>query len=72
MKTLHEIIGLVEEPKKFRVTRKFIGGVLDGYEFTEDTSLDFYYEGMRVDNPIGGSPYVIMKVEKLQEATTLA
>ena len=57
--------------KKYRVTRKFTSGTLEGIEHTEDTDVK-WEEGQAVKNPIGGSPYIITKVEKIQDIANVA
>ena len=46
--------------KYYLVTRKFVGGILDGLTFTERTTVKMEV-GFRVEKPIGGSPYVIVE-----------
>jgi len=49
----------MKSSKRYLVTRKFIGGILDGLTHTEVTSVQFDV-GFRCENPVGGSPYVIV------------
>jgi hypothetical protein len=53
-----------EKQNPYEVTRKFTGGTLKGLEHTGRTSAP-YKVGQRVRKPIGGSPYVITKVRKV-------
>lgn len=46
----------------FKVTKLFIGGILEGLTHTEITSVAWIV-GQEVTNPIGGSPYRIIAVE---------
>lgn len=48
----------------YRVTRLFIGGNLVGLTYTEDTDIKFEV-GFVCKRPIAGSPYRIIKVEKI-------
>ncbi len=47
----------------YSVTRRFIGGTLEGLEHTEETTVKFEV-GFRCENPIGGSPYEIVSVQE--------
>ncbi len=49
---------------RFKVTRLFIGGNLEGLTYTGEQ--DFRSEvGFECHNPIGGSPYRIISVERV-------
>ena len=49
--------------QKFKVTRKFTGGLLKGQTFTEISTVDFPV-GFECNKPIGnGSPYIITECE---------
>ncbi len=48
----------------YKVTRKFIGGTLEGLEHTETTTVKFAI-GFVCENPIGGSPYKVVAVEPI-------
>lgn len=51
--------------KKYRVTREFTGGNLEGLTHIETTSVKFAV-GLVVDRPAGGgSPYKIVSVEEV-------
>lgn len=49
----------------WNVTREFTGGLLKGQTHTEQTTVEFTV-GFRCDRPVGGSPYVITKVEPVK------
>lgn len=49
------------QAKKFTVVKKFVGGILDGIEYPEQTDVEFVV-GWKCEKPIGGSPYVIVAV----------
>ena len=48
----------------FRVTKRFFSGLLAGLTITETTAVEFAV-GFRCENPIGGSGYEIMAVERI-------
>jgi hypothetical protein len=48
----------------FLLTKLFTAGILQGLTYTSLTCVPFF-AGQRVDKPIGGSPYVILIVERL-------
>ncbi len=50
--------------KTFRVTRKFLNGILAGLTHTEETTVEFKV-GFRCMRPIGGSAYEIISVEEI-------
>lgn len=54
----------IPEQPQYRVTRRFTGGNLEGLEYT---AIQGYAPavGFRCDNPIGGSPYEIIAVERV-------
>ena len=52
--------------KRYRITRRFIGGILNGMTYTENTSV-FMPVGFTCLNPVGGSPYQIVAVEPLPQ-----
>ena len=54
----------MQTPAKYRITRLFIGGLLDGLTHTELTSVEFSV-GFECHKPIGGSPYRIISVERV-------
>jgi hypothetical protein len=56
--------GTGEQLPQYEVTREFIGGALKGLTHTEITTVGFK-EGQVVDAPIGGSPYRIISVKRL-------
>ena len=47
----------------YLVTRRFIGGLLEGLSYTEKTSVEFKV-GFVCLNPVGGSPYVIVSIKE--------
>ena len=49
---------------RYRITKLFTGGFSKGLTYEEETNVEFK-EGQKVDHPIGGSPYKIIKVVKL-------
>jgi len=49
---------------KYKVTRQFIGGILNGLTHTEITGAKFEI-GFVCWEPIGGSPYRIIAVEQI-------
>lgn len=50
--------------KKYQITKKFIGGLLEGLTHTETTTVNFNI-GFICNNPIGGSPYEIISVKEI-------
>ncbi len=48
----------------YRVTRKFIGGILNGLTFTDTTSVK-YEVGYICLSPFGGSAYEITHCEEI-------
>lgn len=58
MKTMDEKHQATDTIMRYMVTRRFTGGILDGLTHTGETRHAAKI-GMRVDKPVGGSPYVI-------------
>ena len=50
---------------KYQITKKFIGGVLEGLTITEQTSV-LWKVGTRVEKPVAGSPYIIIEVKEIK------
>jgi hypothetical protein len=50
------------DPGKFQVTKKFLGGLLDGFQKSEITSVEMKV-GLVVLNPVAGSPYKVVSCE---------
>ena len=50
--------------EQYKVTRLFVGGILEGLEYTEVTAIE-YTLGWVCNKPIGGSPYKIIRIEKV-------
>ena len=50
---------------KFKVTREFTGGILNGQTFTEISGIQFEV-GFNCSNPVGnGSPYIITACDRV-------
>jgi hypothetical protein len=48
--------------KEYLVTKKFLGGLLDGFQKSEITSVEMKV-GLVVMNPVAGSPYKVVSCE---------
>lgn len=49
---------------KFKITKRFLGGILKGITIEEYTNVKFE-PGFVCEKPVGGSPYKIIAVETL-------
>ena len=47
----------------YRVTRKFIGGLLEGIVYTEITNVKYEVGFVCLNPSLGTSPYIILGVE---------
>lgn len=50
--------------KKYRITRLFLSGILEGLTYTGITSV-YMPLGWICEKPIGGDPYKIIAVEEI-------
>ena len=48
----------------YKVTKQFIGGILNGLTYTEITEIHARV-GFRCNKPVGGSPYRIIRVDRV-------
>ena len=50
--------------RRFKITKLFIGGLLQGLVTEEFTDANFFI-GQKILKPCGGSPYQIIVIERL-------
>lgn len=49
---------------KYKITKLFIGGILENLMIEEETNVEFEI-GFTCNNPAGGSPYRIIDVKEI-------
>jgi hypothetical protein len=54
----------MSQTQVFEITKKFIGGALEGLTITEKTTREWTV-GKKVLKPCGGSPYQIVACERI-------